>query len=70
MDNRFIFLYPYICDVVTEKANRSRLLDSGRSEVPDRLANPSIVKGKTRGSKQSNLSSEVGDASSLEKLLA
>ena len=46
MDNRFIFLYPYICDVVTEKANRTRLLDFGRSKVPDELANPFIVKGK------------------------
>ena len=70
MDNRFIFLYPYICDVVTEKANRTRLLDFGRSKVPDELANPFIVKGKLRGSKRSNPSSEVGDASSLEKLLA
>ena len=49
MDSRLIFLYPYICDVVTEKANRTQLLDSGRSKVPDRLANPSIVRGKCEG---------------------
>ena len=49
MDNRFIFLYPYICDVVTEKASRTLLLDLGRSEVPDQLANPLVVRGKREG---------------------
>ncbi len=49
MDSRFIFLYPYICDVVTEKANYSRLLDFGRSEVPDGLANPFITRGNREG---------------------
>ena len=70
MDSRFIFLHPNICDVVTEKARRTLLLDSGQSEVPVRLANPSYVKGKTLGSERGNPSSEVVDASSLEKLLA
>ena len=70
MDSRFIFLHPNICDVVTEKAKRSLLLDSGGNEVPARLANPSSVKGKTRRSERGNPSSEVADASSLEKLLA
>ena len=41
MDSRFIFLHPNICDVVTEKARRTLLLDSGQSEGPVRLANPS-----------------------------
>ena len=46
MDSRFIFLHPNICDVVTEKAKRILLLDLGRSEVPDQLANPLVIKGK------------------------
>lgn len=46
MDKRLIFRYPYICDVVTEKANTSQLLDSGLSDVPIELANPFYVKGK------------------------
>ena len=49
MDSRFIFLHPYICDVVTEKAKRTLLLDSGRSEGPARLANPSSNKESREG---------------------
>ena len=49
MDSRFIFLHPYICDGVTERANRSWLLDSRQSEGPVGLANPSSVRESREG---------------------
>ena len=49
MDSRFIFLHPSICDVVTEKARRTLLLDSGQSEGPVRLANPFDIRESREG---------------------
>ena len=46
MDNRLIILYPRISEVMTERASRSQLMDSGPSEVPATKANPCRVKGK------------------------
>lgn len=48
MDSRFIFLYPYICDVVTEKASRTGYWIPGEAGYPmDWQIRPSL-----RGSRE------------------
>ena len=69
MDSWLIFQHPYICDVVTEKANRTGywIPDQARYLLDRQIR---LAQGENvMRSEWGNPSSEVDDASSQEKLL-
>ena len=70
MDNRLIFLYPYICDVVTERANQSAYWMAVQARYLVHRQIRALEGEDVMGSERFRPSSEVDDASSREKLLA